>query len=105
VSGTLLSESSLSPSRSSDTGTLRLMRYGRFPANCASPTGTPASETLTWWSTAWPDSEAPCRKTSISAVWVEALSTPESEKLIVRVAPEAMPSQSHGSAASSSPGW
>ena len=105
MSATFVSESSFAPSCSSDCGTLRLIRYGFFPANCASPTSVPFSDTLTWWSTALPDSDAPCRKTSSSADCDDAASTPASEKLFARVAPEASASHSHRSSASSSPGW
>ena len=48
VSATFVSDSSFAPSCSTDGGTLRLIRYGTFPANCASPTGVPFTDTLTW---------------------------------------------------------
>ena len=67
VSATFVSWSSFAPSCKSDGGRLRPIRHGCFPANRASPRGVPLSDTLTWWSTGFPDSDAPCRKTSSRA--------------------------------------
>jgi hypothetical protein len=80
------------------------MRYRPLPANCASPAGTPFTDTARWWSTGFPDSEPPWRTTSSSAVPGAVASTPVREKLSVLVAPEARASQSHGSGASRRPG-
>ena len=77
MSATFVSDSSFAPSRRSDgrhaeAHPVRLSS----PRTAPRPASMPFSDTLTWWSTALPDSDAPCRKTSRAAPGREAAFTP-----------------------------